>query len=139
MSLILYGLLLSLASPLLLIPIEVLIPTPFIIEELVKLGIVILILKSNILNDHFQTRWVILAGALFTLSESMLYLINIFAVGDFSLFGIRLVCTGILHISTMLILFWSTKKGFMGMMGGYILAALIHYWYNSFVITLFLK
>lgn len=136
MNSLLYGLLLALAAPLLLIPIEKLFPAPHIIEEIVKLGIVLFILKSRILNPSFQIRWVILAGMIFTLSESILYLINIFMLGDLSLFGTRLLLTGILHVTTMVILYLSARKRVSMSLLGFILAVTIHYWYNATIVRL---
>lgn len=112
---------LSLAAPLLLLPLEKLFPFPHFIEEGMKLLFVVLIYKGEILERLQKSPlsdqkpfpgWLIAlsAGFLFTLSETMLYSLNFFAIGNFSGVIPRLLQTGALHIGTTLCLYFLGKK-----------------------------
>jgi len=124
------ALIISLSAPLLLLPVEKILPYPYIIEELLKLGVVFLILKAERRNKINLFRWIVFSGLILTFSESVFYLTNIFALGNFSLFPQRIVLTGTLHMGTMLILYFSIKKGYFRLISGVVAAILIHYFYN---------
>jgi len=129
MELIIIALLISLSAPLFLLPIEKLLPYPYVIEELLKLGVVFLIFKAE--RERNLLKWVVFTGLIFTISESIFYLTNIFALGKFSLFPQRVILTGILHIGTLILLYFSIRKGYFWLVGGVTIAILIHYFYNS--------
>ena len=124
----------SLVLPLVLIPIEKFLNYPYIIEEIAKaLLIFFIVLKFK--NTKTQIYSTILLGALFALSESMFYLAgNIIPFGNLSTFGQRLLLTTPLHIITALIILLPTLKNKKLIIFGLILAALIHYLFNYFVL-----
>ncbi len=130
MDLIVIALLISLSAPLLLIPVEKFLPYPYVIEELLKLVIVFLIFKSAKDRKTGLFKWVIFSGLLFTISESIFYLTNIFALGNFSLFPQRIIFTGSLHVGTLLLLYWVIRKNYFWLIGGIAASILIHYFYN---------
>jgi hypothetical protein len=124
------NLLISLSAPLLLLPVEKLLPYPYVIEEAVKFFV-----ASN-LNKNNPTKkityfWAALCGLLFTLSESIFYLVNIFALGDIKLFFYRFAFTGILHTTTILLMLFLLRKGKFAAAAGIVFSVVIHYFYNS--------
>ncbi|HEX9817965.1 MAG TPA: hypothetical protein VGA89_03725, partial [Patescibacteria group bacterium] len=125
-------LVLAIVGPLLLFFVELLMPWPHLIEELFKLAGVWLIVDLEKKDRHSHWLTVVLFAALFTLSESMFYLINIFSVGKFSNFSLRLIYTFILHLGTTYLLYFGWKKKPWGLLA-FILAVVIHYLYNSWV------
>jgi RsiW-degrading membrane proteinase PrsW (M82 family) len=120
------GLLLALASPLLLLPIEKFFPYPHFIEEAAKLLIVGMILKEVKKGGIL----VLMAGLLFAISESILYLANIFALGDLMAFPRRLVLACGLHTGTLMLMYFLGQKNYLGLAAGFIGAIVIHYFFN---------
>lgn len=137
MNHIVYSLLIALFAPLILIPLEKLFPWPHIFEELVKLLIVYLLIKIEKQQKIFVFNWVVFAGVLFTLSESIFYLINIFVLGDLTIISKRLFLTGILHIGTLLIMYLFGRKNNFVLIAGLILSIIIHYQYNLWAARFF--
>ena len=133
MILAILGLLLALASPLLLLPVEKFLPYPHFIEEAVKLVIVVMMIKTEKQTKKSLWVWVFLAGFLFTVSESILYLINIFALGNYMLFPKRLVLTGGLHTGTVMLMYLLGRKKYAGLAVGFVGAVVIHYFFNLWV------
>ena len=131
--LIIVALLLALASPFLLLPIEKFLPYPHFIEETVKLIVVVMIIKAERQAKENLWVWVFTAGFLFAVSESILYLMNIFALGNFMLLPQRLLLTGILHTSTMMLMYFLGRKNYAGLAVGFVGAVLIHYFFNLWV------
>ena len=127
------ALLFSLTAPLFLLPIERFLPYPHFIEEAVKLLIVLMIIKAARQEKERFTVWVFMAGFLFAVSESILYLMNIFALGNFMLLPQRLLLTGILHTSTMMLMYFLGRKNYAGLAVGFVGAVLIHYFFNLWV------
>lgn len=136
MRLTILGLLLALTSPLLLLPIEKFLPYPHFIEEAVKLVIVGMIIETEGQTKENLWVWVFMAGFLFAISESVLYLINIFAFGDFMLFPKRLVLTGVLHAGTIMLMYFLGRKNYVGLVVGFAGAVIIHYLFNLWVANL---
>ena len=130
------GLLLALASPLLLLPIEKFLPYPHFIEEAVKLVIVVMMIKAEKEVKKDLAVWAFMAGFLFTVSESILYLTNIFALGNYMLFPKRLILTGGLHTGTVMLMYLLGRKSYLGLGLGFIGAVLIHYFFNLWVVRL---
>ena len=128
--LVVVALLLALASPFLLLSIEKFLPYPHFIEEAVKLLIVLMIIKAERQEKERFTVWVFMAGFLFAVSESILYLMNIFALGNLMLFPQRLAMTGGLHTSTMMFMYFLGRKNYWGLTVGFVGAVLIHYFFN---------
>ncbi len=134
MTQVILALLIAISSPLFLLPLEKILPFPYIIEESVKLVIVGIIIKAENETKNNFLIWVILAGILFAISESIFYLVNIFIVGDLMLFPKRLLFTGILHVGTILLFYVFVKKGRLWAVAGFIGAIFIHYLYNSLIV-----
>lgn len=120
------------AAPFVLWPIELLLPFPYIIEELVKALIVFFIAKEAI-DRPLQIVLIILSGLLFTVSETILYSLNISLVGNWVTLADRLLLTGALHIGTLLLILGFTfiKKRLLPV--GVILAMIVHFLFNYFV------
>ncbi|PIP52911.1 hypothetical protein COX08_03890, partial [Candidatus Beckwithbacteria bacterium CG23_combo_of_CG06-09_8_20_14_all_34_8] len=94
---------LAAAAPFLLWPIERLAPYPHIVEEILKLVLILVILGGP--EPAFKKISLgILAGVLFALSESFLYFLNIFQIGQLSLLAQRLILTTLLHGMTMILM-----------------------------------
>jgi len=133
MTQVILALLASFSAPLFLLPIEKLYPFPYLLEELVKLIIVEAIINAEKkIKDNFVV-WVILAGVLFTISESVFYLTNILANGNLILLPKRLILTGTLHLGTILLLYVFLKKNLFWAIVGLSSTILIHYFYNSVI------
>lgn len=123
-----YLLLLAIA-PFLLIPIEMIFPYPFLIEEIVKLIAVLGLLRGKDKKIILP----ILGGFLFTLTETVLYTDNIIAVGKPYIFIERIFLTGGMHILTIMLIYLGFKKNKIWGILGLILAIGIHYFYNKFI------
>jgi hypothetical protein len=122
----------SAITPILLIPIEELLPYPYLIEE-----IVIFLLVRKLAKKKYNC-WhaTIAGGALFTLTESFLYLPNIISSsGDINVLLERLAYTGILHIGTGLGMFFGNRKSNTWGIISLIAAMIVHYLFNWFWIN----
>ena|ERR1035437_300449 len=128
-------LLFSLVAPLPLLIIEKFLPYSFIIEELLSLIFVFILLGVQKDTKRNVLPFVILSGLLFTISEDIFYLVNIFAVSQNVLlvFFQRLFLTGILHIGTILIIYLFARKKRNWWLIGFIIAVLIHFFFNYLV------
>lgn len=118
-------------APFLVWPIELLLPYPYVIEELVKLLLVIFIL--NVSSNAIKIRLAIMAGLFFALSESVLYMFNIQLVGTLSTLLQRLALTIPLHVVTTLIILFSGIKNRAFLAIGVTIAIILHYTFNLFV------
>lgn len=114
--------------PILLIPVEMLLPYPYIVEELAKFFLV------KVLAEKKDNLWhaAIVGGFLFTLTETFLYLPNIVETGDYSFFYERLFYTGILHCTTFLTMFMGWRKNYIWAAISLSLAVATHYLFNWF-------
>lgn len=114
-------------APFIVWPIEVLLPYPYIIEEIAMTLLLLPVLSEN---RGKQIKTAILIGLLFTFSEAVLYLFNIYLVGDIKTFFLRLIITAPLHVATPIIILLPTfyKKNLI--IVGFILAAVVHYLFN---------
>lgn len=131
---IVFALLIAFVAPLILLPIEKVLPYPYIFEELIKLSALLLILSDK---KNRKWVWAFLVGFLFTVSESFLYLSNFFMTENFSLFPLRIFLTGILHIGTTLLMYWVGRKSSIYLLLGFVCAVVIHYFYNIVIINIF--
>ena len=131
-------LLFSLVAPLPLLIIEKFSPYPFIIEEILNLIFVLILLDAQKKTKISALPTVVLAGLLFTISESIFYLINIFAVSQnvLTVFLQRVFLTGVLHTGTILIIFFFARKKRKWWMVGFIIAVLIHFLFNYLMLML---
>lgn len=126
--LILSGLIL----PLILVLIVKLTGFSEIFEEICKAVIVLfLILRFN----NFWQKIIagVLFGFLFSLSESLLYLNNIFQVGDFYIFWQRFFLATPMHIVTVLVILFFGMKSKKYIIPGTLVAIIIHLVFNYFV------
>ena len=114
--------------PFVIWPIELLLPYPYIIEEVAK-GILIAFV-INLPGRVNQAKIVLASAVLFTLSETVLYMLNISLVGNLSTLLTRFILTTLLHSLTMLIILIFSFKHKWLMPAGVAAAMLIHYFYN---------
>lgn len=119
----------ALILPFLLWPIELFLPYPHIIEEIAKGLIIFFVIKGK---GSFSKKLFlsVLVGLLFTASESVLYLFNIYALGNLSTLLSRFLLTGSLHVITSLAIFLSAVKEKRLIILGVIAAIIIHYYFN---------
>jgi len=133
MNSLVLGILLAFASPLLLWPIEQILPWPFIIEEMVKAIVVVMIINQDQDDHRINLGWPVIAGVLFTLSETVFYLFNFLKLGDFSDLPKRIILTGTLHIGTIVLIYLGAQKRPWGLLVGFLVAVVIHYLFNLFI------
>ena len=117
--------LICLFAPLPLWLVEVILPFPYIIEELFKF---IIVKKIN--STSFWAP--LLLGLLFSISESVLYLTNFFQLGDFSLLPLRILLTTTLHCGLFLLQYSFRSHRYFSWLSLF-LAILIHLLYNYLV------
>ena len=122
----------GLILPFILLPIIKVTGYSEIIEELAKM-LIVLLLVLRIPNNRYRIIVSIIFGLLFGLSESILYLNNIFHVGDMAVFWNRLLLTVPLHIVTVLVILLPALKNKKLIILGYILALIIHYLFNYLI------
>src|SRR3989344_9222617 len=111
-------------TPFLLWPVELLLPFPYIIEEIAK---AILISSILLLTRSTQIRMAIIIGVLFAISESVLYLFNIYLVGDIKTLLLRLLLTIPLHVITTLVILIFAMATRKLLFLGLIIAMAIHF------------
>jgi len=123
-------LILCLFAPFPLWLVEQLLPFPFLIEELFKFFIV--------KNTPQKNNWFypLILGLVFSLSESVLYLVNFFQLGNFENLPLRLILTTSLHTFLFLLLYTFRSRKILSFVF-LILAMIIHYFYNQYVPILF--
>jgi hypothetical protein len=116
----------ALAGPFVLWSVEMVVPMPVVVEEVFKLWLVWLVLRSKPSNGLF---WVIIVGLGFGMSETILYLLNFMQNGDWGSWGLRLVTTVPMHVLTIVVQYggWLVGVGPLGI----IPAILGHQWFNS--------
>ncbi len=117
----------SLTGPFLVWPLEILLPYPYIIEELFK-SIVVWFGPKGILSY-------IIGGILFAVTETVFYSYNLFSTGEIRLIFIRLLLTGLLHSATFAIIYISTIKNKKLILLGFFAAVIIHFLYNQQIIN----
>ena len=120
----------ALFAPILVWPVELLFPYPYIVEELIKAVIVFFSERDSTASSSSKIKLYILAGVFFALSETVLYILNFSAVGRLDYLLIRFVLTSFLHTTTFLVMYASTYKNLKWLPLGFILAVLIHYIFN---------
>jgi len=123
--------LIALFGPFIVWPFEILLPYPFIVEELFKFILVKSIIKeTSNYTDGLKTT--IVSGVLFTVSETVLYILKINAYGDIGLLLTRFLSTGLLHTVTFVIIFIASKKKYYWVVG-LVAAMSIHFVYNFYI------
>jgi len=123
----------SLFGPFLLWPVEYFLPYPYVIEELFKTVVVVtgskkLSIKNGVLLYFF-------CAVTFSLSESVLYSVNIFLLGNPYLFFIRFAATGLLHSVTFILIYLTFRKNKYFGAFGTIASMAIHYYYNFYILS----
>lgn len=128
-SVVILILIFSLISPVLIIPIAKLLPYPYIVEEVFKAIVVLMVLKVSKVSLHWKL--LIISGLVFSLSESILYLGSVFGNGHSLLFAKKLLSTTFLHVVTLFIIYTPTliNRRLIGL--GLLLAMYIHFLFNS--------
>ena len=116
--------------PFILWPVEILLPYPYIFEEIAMMLLLIPVLKEN--RKH-QIKTAVIIGVLFSVSEAVLYLFNIYLVGDIRTFFIRILLTTSLHVLTPIIILLPTFISKKLIIVGLILAIAVHYFFNLFI------
>lgn len=123
-------LLISLISPILLMPIEFFLPYPHIIEEIFKLALILLVVKTN--RDNYYKKICLLA-IVFSVSESLFYLTNFLINGMIYFYIIRFCSTILLHTTTILVIgYFAKKRNYLSLVG-LIFATIIHYCFNQYI------
>jgi hypothetical protein len=119
-------------APFLVWPIEFFFPYPYVIEELAKAILVLIVIQSTP-NGAMKFKLTVLVGVLFAFSETVFYITNLFLVGNLTMFFERLLWTTPLHTITSLIILLPTFINKKLMPVGLILAMIVHYYFNLFV------
>lgn len=120
--------LLVLIAPFPLLVIEKILPYPFLIEELFKFFVV----KNLSHKDNYK--YPLILGIIFSISESILYLVNFYILGNFSQLPLRLFITTLLHTFTFLLLYTFRNKKHMSLISLF-LAIIIHFFFNFLVLA----
>lgn len=117
--------------PFLVWPVEVLLPWPFVIEEVGKAWLAWQVAAKGAADAWWKLGLAI--GVLFGGSELLLYVVNAILVGNFRPLWLRLGLTAPMHVVTVLVISWWAKKGFGGLVIGTFLGIAIHFGFNYFV------
>ncbi len=115
-------------APLILIPIELVIPYPHIVEELAKLLIIFFVIQ---LNKNSQFKLVLISSFLFAFSESMFYLGSAYSGGYAFLFAQKLLLTTLFHTSTLLLFLFSARRAKKLLFIALPMAILWHFLFNQ--------
>lgn len=126
----------ALAGPLLLVPIEVYIPLPHIVEELYKAVLVWSYINSGLV-DYDGGRGVgrsaaaLMIGIVFGVSESMLFLTNAFMIGNANALVSRFLLTVPMHGLTTLTVYAIGRRSRVSFVVAVMIAIAIHYYFNA--------
>lgn len=121
--------LMALIAPFLVWLIELILPYPYIVEELIKVVFVFYIL--NLVSRQKQIQLAILIGLLFSLSETILYFFNFSQLSSpLPLLVKRFLLTSAMHSLTMIVILLPTFINKKLIFLGVVFAVLIHYFYN---------
>ena len=120
----------SFALPLVCYLIEMVFPRPEIVEELLKLGLILLLAnKINFAKRKYE--YILTLGLVFALTELIFYSINFYIAGDINLAFIRFFITSSLHLTTFFLLVKGVlRKNEAIILGSLALSVIIHFLYN---------
>src|SRR4030042_2089832 len=121
----------SLFLPFLVWPVEYFFPSPFIVEEIAKGVLIYFVATSREKID--KIKMVAAIGVLFAFSETVLYLFNIYLVGNISTLLQRLMLTTSLHVITSLIIYLPAIRNKKYIVLGVVLAGVLHYFFNFYI------
>ncbi|MEN8252804.1 MAG: PrsW family glutamic-type intramembrane protease [Patescibacteria group bacterium] len=127
----------SLFGPFFLLPLEQFLPWPHIFEELFKLIVVVFLVRAENQNKKNYFIYLILAAAIFSTSESILYLMNFFLLWNIDNLFSRLILTSLLHLTTSIIIYFGVKSGKGRTLFALLFAIVIHYLYNTKIAVFF--
>ena len=116
--------------PFLLWPIEILLPYPYVVEEIAKAILIFFVLK---LPGSQRIIMTFLVGFLFAFSENVLYLFNIYALGNIGTLVLRFALTTPMHILTSFVILGFGAFDKRLIVAGLVLASLIHFFFNRLV------
>lgn len=126
--------LIAAALPFVVWPLELLLPSPAVVEELAKAATIFFFNRSVPRFNPLRTALVM--GVMFALSESVMYMFNIISVGNLSTLFLRLLITIPLHTSTSLLIakniFASKKQACLGILGAIALHAVFNWIIRSY-------
>jgi len=110
-------------APFPLLIVEQLLPFPFLIEEIFRYFVV--------KNTPEKNNWLypIVFGILFSLSETMLYLVNFFKLGNFENLFLRIILTTSLHTGLFVLMYFFRSRKALSILF-LVNAIIIHYLYN---------
>ncbi len=117
---------LCLFAPFPLLALEIFLPFPYLVEELFKYFII----RSMPRSDNYSHP--ILLGIVFSISETFLYLVNFFQLGDFSNLPLRLFITTMLHTFTVLLFYTFRSQRHLSILS-LLIAMIIHFFFNFLV------
>jgi len=126
---------LAFIAPLILIPLEKILPYPHVVEEIVKAILITFILKLSSQKLQFKTS--VLFGLLFATSENMFYLANFITNNLTAFFLQRVLLTTTLHVLTTIIIFLPSQKRKILIIPATVLAMFIHFLYNKIALIVF--
>lgn len=126
---------LALIAPLIIIPMEKVLPYPYIIEEVVKVFFILLILRLP--GRSFQIKLAIFIAFLLAFSENFFYLSNFIGSEISGLFFQRFILTSFLHTATALIILIPAQKDRRLILLALPLAIMVHYFYNQLAVVIF--
>ena len=126
---------LAFIAPLILIPLEKILPYPHVVEEVAKAILIILILQLSSQKLQFKTS--VLFGLIFATSENMFYLANFITNNLTEIFLQRVLLTTTLHVLTTIIIFLPSQKRKILIIPATVLAMFIHFLYNKIALIVF--
>lgn len=103
-----------------------------IVEEIAKV-LVVLFIIINLPKLRWQIIGALILGFLFGLSENILYLSNIFQIGDFTIFWQRFLLSLPMHIITTLIVLFFGKMGKKFIIFGLVISIVLHLAFNGII------
>lgn len=122
-------------TPFILWPIEYFFPYPHIIEEIAKAILILMLLKLP--ENKAKIIGAILIGFLFSFTENVLYMFNIFSSGNLQTLILRFVLTMPMHIATSLVILMPALKDKKLIILGVILSSAIHFLFNMAISSIF--
>jgi hypothetical protein len=115
-------------APFLAWPVEMILPYPWLVEELIKGVLVWKVITSADPAD--AAKLAISIGVLFGGSELLLFVVNAILAGSFGPLVGRLLLTIPMHVLTAFLVYWFGRKGTFGFGIGLAIAMAVHFSFN---------